>query len=1801
MKMFNLLRMSAVLWAALSVLKISAAEQNWVVYDPPGGKPPLKNIVLISGDEEYRSEEALPMLGKILSQRHGFKCTVLFSVNADGTINPNNQESVTNPTALDSADLIIMQLRYRKWPAADMQHFIDAYKRGVPIIGLRTSTHAFNYPGGHPLASYNKFGKRVLGEEWVNHWGNHKKEATRGIIEESAKDDPILRGVHDLFGDTDVYEAYPAEDAKILVRGQVLKGMQPTAEPASYKKKRATDKQEQDINTPMMPVAWTRDYKNEAGKVNKVFCTTMGSATDLQNEGLRRLVVNAVYWGLGLEVPQQADVRFVGDFKPTMYGFDGFKRGMHPSDFALGAAPQAERGVSPLQLNPGDHIAILGNALPDRMQHFGYFETLIQGYYPQHNLVVRNLSAAGDEVSTWHRSENFGTRDQWLERVKADVILAFYGFNESTKGPGGLDKFKNDLDTFLKETKEKNYSGKGSPRVVLVSPVADERNRDSNYPDPAKNNANIALYTSAMRDVAAANNVQFIDLYGASLNLYSEAAKEGKSLTVNSHYLTQEGDRRLASILFEAVFGNKPLERDLEKLRQVVNDKNEQWHHRYRTIDGYNVFGGRSALAYQHDKAPFITDRNAPPPYISNYKIMQEEMSQRDVMTANRDKRVWAVARGGDLAVDDSNLPEVEAVPTNKPGPNADESHVFLSGEEAISKMTVHSGMKVNLFADEKQFPELIKPVQMAWDTKGRLWVAAWRNYPERAPTSKIGDSLLIFEDTDGDGKADKVTHFIDDLNAPTGFQFYKDGVLVMQAPDLWWVRDTDGDGKADYKERVLMGMDSADSHHTANAICHDPGGAIYLSDGVFHRTQVETYDGPTRNSDAGIYRFEPRTGHFETYVNYGFANPHGRVFDYWGNDLITDATGNNTYFGPAFSGHIDYEKGKHAGMNQFWDRPSRPCPATGILTSRHFPDELQGEFLNLNVISFQGVYMVKVNAEGSGLKGETQENLISSTDPNFRPICISTGPDGAIYFCDWHNPIIGHMQHHLRDPNRDHEHGRIYRITYEGRPLLKAPKIAGAPVPALLALLKEPENQTRELAKVELENHSSSEVLPAVDNWVTTLDKQSPAYEHEMMEALWVYQWQNTVNEPLLRRMLKSPDYRARAAAAHVLCYWRDRVSDSLQLFRTVAEDENPRVRLEAVRAASFYRTPAAADVALAILKRPMDYYLDYTLNETLRQLETYWRKAIQDGLPIAADNPKGLDRLISSLNVSELDKVPRTEGVLSALLTRPGVAEASRLLALDELAKKRNTTRVAELLKLIDTHQESASLGSLARLLTMCNSEETKSERPALAKLATGARAGVLRRSAWAALAIADGGYDTVWADASKNPAQLVDLISAVPMVLDPELRNKAAQRVKPLLTRSAVRDNKEKKAEGRYVRIELPRLGTLSLAEVEVLSDGRNVARNATASQSSTEYDAPASRAIDGRSDGSFSSGTITHTRENTANPWWEVDLGREYPIENVVVWNRSSDGESLANRLEGFTLTVLDGQKQEIFKKANLPAPVPKSSISIGAPDYNRALRVAAIDAYVSMPKEQPAAFGTLSKLIAQDQDVAAAAQALRSLPRANWSKDDAAQTAPELVAWARKVPESGRTSQDYVQTIQVADELAGILAPDKGAAIRHDLKSLRVPVFVVHTVREQMRFDTTRLVVEAGKPFQVIVENVDFMPHNFVIVKPNTREKVGARTETMRPDQIDSQGRAFIPRTSDILAGTRLLESGQSATLSLTAPTQEGLNEFVCTFPGHWQVMFGQLVVTKDVDEYLAKNPQAPTQAASAEHAHNHFE
>ena len=335
-----------------------------------------------------------------------------------------------------------------------------------------------------------------------------------------------------------------------------------------------------------------------------------------------------------------------------------------------------------------------------------------------------------------------------------------------------------------------------------------------------------------------------MDLFRPTRALFAKAAKP---LTINGIHLTPDGDRELARVIDKALFSDEPA-RDpqaLERLRQAILDKNFTWYNRYRTTDGYSIHGGRADLQFVGGQ--------------TNRVVMQREMEVLDVMTANRDRRIWAVARGGDLKVDDSNTPPFIPVQTNKPGAGPNGEHLFLDGDEAITQMTVARGMKVNLFASEKQFPELAKPVQMSFDARGRLWVAAWPSYPHWKPKEEMNDKLLIFEDTDGDGRADVCKTFADRLHNPTGFEFVHGGVLVAQAPALVLLKDTDGDDKADVRIRVLEGLDTADTHHTSNSFQTDPGGAIYFQEGTFHHTQVETpYGPPQRNVNAGVFRYEP-------------------------------------------------------------------------------------------------------------------------------------------------------------------------------------------------------------------------------------------------------------------------------------------------------------------------------------------------------------------------------------------------------------------------------------------------------------------------------------------------------------------------------------------------------------------------------------------------------------------------------------------------------------------------------------------------------------------------------------------------------------------------------------------------------------------------------------------------------------------------------------------------------------------------------------------------------------------------------
>jgi type 1 glutamine amidotransferase len=326
--------------AALGLLAplTRAADQPWVVYEGGDGPGKGKHVVLISGDEEYRSEETLPQLAKILAKRHGFKCTVLFAIDPkDGTINPNFNSNIPGLEALKTADLMVIFTRFRNLPDEQMKYVVDYVEAGKPVIGLRTATHAFAVKGGSKYAKWTwntkekgfegGFGRQVLGETWVNHWGGHGSQSTRGIIAKGQEKNPILRGIKDgdIWGPTDVYEAHPTADCTPLVLGAVLKGMKPTDEPIAGKK-----------NDPMMPIAWTKNYSVAEGKTGRSFTTTMGAAQDFASEGLRRLLVNACYWAAGLEdkIPEKSDVDLVGKYEPNPFRGDGYTKGVKPSDLA---------------------------------------------------------------------------------------------------------------------------------------------------------------------------------------------------------------------------------------------------------------------------------------------------------------------------------------------------------------------------------------------------------------------------------------------------------------------------------------------------------------------------------------------------------------------------------------------------------------------------------------------------------------------------------------------------------------------------------------------------------------------------------------------------------------------------------------------------------------------------------------------------------------------------------------------------------------------------------------------------------------------------------------------------------------------------------------------------------------------------------------------------------------------------------------------------------------------------------------------------------------------------------------------------------------------------------------------------------------------------------------------------------------------------------------------------------------------------------------------------------------------------
>lgn len=789
-------------------------------------------------------------------------------------------------------------------------------------------------------------------------------------------------------------------------------------------------------------------------------------------------------------------------------------------------APLANAADS-FEFAPNDVVAIYGNGLADRMQHSPWVETVLQHHLKGKDVRFRNMSFSGDMVNKRPRNKGFTNDGEYLQHVAPNVVFTFYGYNESFAGPGGADAYRDELVKLVERYTALRREQGEDLRFVMFSPVAAENTGDRHLPDGTELNTNLAAYTEATRLAADQTGAMFVDLFTPTLQLFESSTQR---YTLNGIHLNADGYQKLAGIMSDALLGKEtPSAESIDDLYAAVEDKNWHWHNRYHATDGNDIWGGRSTLSFVDGQ--------------SNADVLKHELVMLDVMTANRDKAIWAAAEGKKIAIDDSNVPPPIKVISNVGGGSkssnaAKEGSVdYLSPEESLAQINVPDGYELNLFASEVQFPDLANPVQMQVDAKGRLWAASWNTYPKWEPGKEMNDSLMIFEDTDKDGKAD-IRKIFAHVHNPLGFEFWGGGVIVTSGPDLLFLKDTDGDDKADVRIVILQGLGTADTHHAANNLVYGPDGGIYWQSGIFLVHNHETPWKQNLNIGAsGMYRFDPRT--FAITPHAGNApNPHGTCFDSWGYCYANDGTGGRSY-------QVRPE-GKGFKMHTLLTKEFRPVAADAIMSSEHFPEEMQDDFLICNTIGFLGIKQYKLDREGNGkdrefghVWGTPGIELLNGQDRNFRPTDAVIGEDGALYVADWHNAIIGHMQHNIRDPNRDHKHGRIFRLTVKDRPLQKPVKIDGQPIAALLENLKHPVNGVRHRTRVELSARDSDAVIVATQEWMKDFDPNDETEAHHLLEALWMHQQHGVRNEELLDTLLSSDVKHAVVAAKTVRHFW--------------------------------------------------------------------------------------------------------------------------------------------------------------------------------------------------------------------------------------------------------------------------------------------------------------------------------------------------------------------------------------------------------------------------------------------------------------------------------------------------------------------------------------------------------------------------------------------------------------------------------------------------------------------------------------
>ena len=595
-----------------------------------------------------------------------------------------------------------------------------------------------------------------------------------------------------------------------------------------------------------------------------------------------------------------------------------------------------------------------------------------------------------------------------------------------------------------------------------------------------------------------------------------------------------------------------------------------------------------------------------------------------------------------------------------------------------LASFAVDKQLQVNLFADESM--GIANPVCMRWDARGRLWVLCTWAYPQLKPGAKPNDKLLILEDTNGDAKADKIFTYIDGLNMPTGFALGHGGAYIGNGRELLHVRDTTGDGKADKRVVLFSGFGTGDTHQTINSFAWSPGGELFFSQGLHCFSRVQTPWGIRKLDEHGSWRLRPlrRQLHAHRRTS-GGGNPWGFAFGDWGEPFIKSNGPGVSELLPGMVASEQIVGGYWGGAVQIGATKIKSM-IIEIVDTPVLPKDFQGDFLIAGYFA-RNIARLRPTVNGAGHKLQTLAPILTSTHNAFRPVDLNTGPDGALYVADWFNPIIGHYQASLRHPDRDKKHGRIWRITTRGQPLLKPPALAKMNAAQLCNQLPAPLRRTRKLAKLRLMDLPKAKAIAATQQWVDALKPTDPALEAKLFEAIGVFESHEVVDRPLLERLLASRDYRARAYATRVVGRWHDRLKNPLALLRRSATDEHSRVRLEAIVAASDVREAESIAIAAQAADGSADRFITFAFKNAVHALASEWKPALLAG-KLDFAKPAHLLSVVREGGGNEVASVVRQK------LADPALSTARRLVLAELLAQIGNSADAALALELASIH---------------------------------------------------------------------------------------------------------------------------------------------------------------------------------------------------------------------------------------------------------------------------------------------------------------------------------------------------------------------------------------------------------------------------------------------------------------------------------------------------------------------------------